>query len=164
MPQPRVAALEPAYYKCHLFILCTCAEAAFLQPGVLAQLLILPPAIAVLPPWAWCKQPATALLAVLIPLCARAETVSSQPGAVTQPLLQQPVQATLPPVALQTPAMQQAQLQAVPQAVGPTGQQPVLVRPHRAVPRQLTCIGAQLMASVQPSGAAACVVLLHAAL
>lgn len=93
-----------------------------------------------------------------------AETVSSQPGAVTQPLLQQPMQATLPPVALQTPAMQQAQLQAVPQAVGPMGQQPVMVRPQRAVPRQPTYTGAQLVTSMRPLGAAACFVLLHVAL
>ncbi|KAK9835999.1 hypothetical protein WJX81_005101 [Elliptochloris bilobata] len=54
----------------------------------------------------------TTALAVMA-IAAHSQTVSSQPGGV--PLLQQPVQATLPPVALQTPAMQQAQLQAVPQ-------------------------------------------------
>lgn len=50
MQQPRVAALEPVCYECHLFILCICAETAFLQPGVVAQLLILQPAMAELTP------------------------------------------------------------------------------------------------------------------
>ena len=50
-----------------------------------------------------------------------AETVSSQP---VQPALQQNLQPTLPPTAFQTPSMQQAQLQSVPQ-------QPVMVRSRR---------------------------------